>query len=567
MLGTRIMSCRDGIVALAAFALLALAPGRLPAEDPRAALNRHLEQAQVHLDAERYQQVVEELERAIAIRADIQGAYYQLGLAHWHLGNLQLSKEAFERELGFEPPDSYSLYYLGRIALTQGDTEGAVRLFERTLAVGTILDVRRRLASGYLSVGRIEDAVRLLEETVRRWPEQGESHYLLGRAYQRLGRTEEARYEFELSERWKNKLHNEMQDLIDLAVLLQNKKHFDAAAKARSLAESGDPDVMLSTAVALGRHGFHGEALPILKRVVEASPRYPEAYYNMALAHVSLQRPEEAIPLLRSAVDLRPEFYEARVLLGNLLAQGGDHERALPHLRAAIAIRPDNTKLAAFLGLQYLRGRYFEEAVKILRRAVDLDPSNSDLRFLLVGAHHRNHDFERALEAARNALASFPDLPNSHYQVAWQLDNMGRYAEARSHLLGALEIDPGFVEARRLLGEITLRLGDAAGSLDHFRRAISAAPRSVQAYAGLGKALVQLKRYGETIQEMERAVAIDPELASLRLYLSQAYRAEGRMEDAKREAAVFTRLNAKRAQERDRDVERTYVPNQSSAGR
>ena len=66
---------------------------------------------------------------------------------------------------------------------------------------------------------------------------------------------------------------------------------------------------------------------------------------------------------------------------------------------------------------------------------------------------------------------------------------------------------------------------------------------------------------------MEKAIVVDPELASLRLYLSQAYRAEGRMEDAKREAAVFTRLNNKRAQRRDQDVERTYVPGQAGQGR
>ena len=186
------------------------------------------------------------------------------------------------KELEFEPPDAYSLYYLGRIGLTEGNTAEAVQYFERVLRIGTILDVRQRLASGYLSTGRFEDAVNLLEETVRRWPEQGESHYLLGRAYQRQGRTSEARYEFELAERWKNKLHHEIQDLVELRMMLQNKKMVDAAAKARGLAGSGDPDVMLSTAIVLGRHGFHGEALPILRRVLEARPRYSEAYYNMA---------------------------------------------------------------------------------------------------------------------------------------------------------------------------------------------------------------------------------------------------------------------------------------------
>jgi hypothetical protein len=42
--------------------------------------------------------------------------------------------------------------------------------------------------------------------------------------------------------------------------------------------------------------------------------------------------------------------------------------------------------------------------------------------------------------------------------------------------------------------------------------------------------------------------------------LSQAYRALGRHEDAARESQVFSRLNRKRMQRRDRDIERTFVP-------
>ena len=85
-------------------------------------------------------------------------------------------------------------------------------------------------------------------------------------------------------------------------------------------------------------------------------------------------------------------------------------------------------------------------------------------------------------------------------------------------------------------------------------------PRDVYAYAGLGKALIQLKRYEETVEAMETAVGLDSELASIHLYLSRAYRALGQAEEAKREAAIFTRLNRKRATDRDRNVEREYVP-------
>lgn len=530
------------------------------ADEQQTALNRHLQQAQIHLEKEEYPLVVEELRKAIEIHPQIPGAYYQLGLSHWHLGEMAEAEQAFQKELEFEPPDAYSLYYLGRIRLSEGKTDEAIAYFERVLQIGTLLDVRSRLAGAYLSTDQVEKAVALLEDSVRRNPEQGEVHYLLGRAYQRQGRVNDARREFELAKKWKNKLQHEIRGLVELRVLLKGNELPEALALARQLGASGDPEVMLSTAIALGQSGQHREALPVLERVIELQPASAEAYYNMALARVSLEQPSEAAPLLAKAVELRPELYEARMLLGNLLVQAGQNEQAISHLRAAAKIRPENAKLLAFLGLQYLQERYYEEAVKTLRQAVELQPDEPDLRFLLVEAHYKNHDFERALAEARQTVAKFPELPASHYQVAWQLDNMGNFPEAKGFLEKAVGIDAGFVEARRLLGEVLLKLGDAEGSLEHFRRAIANNPKLVEAYAGLGKALIQLKRYEEAEQEMKKAIGRDAELAPLHLYLSQAYRSLGRMDEAKQEAATFTRLNRERAEKRDQDVERTYVP-------
>ena len=87
-----------GLVALSVWATIPLL-----ADTSRAALDRHLEQAQIHLDNERYASVVEELEQALQMHARIPGAHYQLGFAHWNLGDLAKAKAAFETELGFEP--------------------------------------------------------------------------------------------------------------------------------------------------------------------------------------------------------------------------------------------------------------------------------------------------------------------------------------------------------------------------------------------------------------------------------------------------------------------------------
>ncbi len=542
----------------AAFLLTFLCVVTVLGADPQAALQRHLQQAQIHLDQGEYSPAVEELEKAIQIQAEIPGAYYQLGLAHWNLQNLGEAKKAFQGELRFDPPDAHSLYYLGRIHLSRGEIDEAIQYFERVLAIGTVLDVRTRLAGSYLNRDQIEKAVELLEDTVRTRPEQGDVHYLLARAYQKQGRKEDALREFDLAQRWKNKVQDDIRTLIRLRIALTNKDQAEAFALARDLRVGGDPDVMLGAGIALGQSGYHHDALLMLERVVETRPTYAEAFYNMALARVSLGQPTQAIPLLRKAIELRPEFYEALVLLGNQLVASGRGEEAIRYLRSAAGIRRDNSRLPALLGTLYLQQRYYDEAIESRRLAVELEPSKSELRFLLVDALHRNHDFEKALAQARQILMDFPELPRSFFLMAAQLDNMGRFSEAREPLERAVEMDSRFFEARLLLGEVLLKLGETEASLDHFRAVRSQDPKLIHAHAGLGKALIQLKRHEEVTREMEKALRIDSELASLHLYLSQAYRALGRMEEAKREAAVFTRLNRERARKRDRDVKRTY---------
>src|SRR5437879_13351867 len=89
-------------------------------------LEKHLRQAQIDLDQARYPDAVRDLRAAIAIAPKIPGANYQLGFASFQLGQLVEAERAFIKELEFQPPDPYSLYYLGRIRLDAGRRHDAV---------------------------------------------------------------------------------------------------------------------------------------------------------------------------------------------------------------------------------------------------------------------------------------------------------------------------------------------------------------------------------------------------------------------------------------------------------
>ena len=521
-------------------------------------LQRHLQAAQADLDSEKYSEAVRELRAAIAIHAEIRGAYYQLGFALFQLNDLKDAEKAFTKELDFQPPDPYSLYYLGRIQADQGQREQSVSFFEKSLDAGDVLDVRQRLGSAYLALGRVDTATRFLEGSVRARPEDGSLHYLLGRAYKQKGRTAEAKTEFDAAARWKAKFRNDMISLSELRRALAANNQADAIAKTRELSGSGDSDILLASATALGQAGLHQEAIPFLNKTIHLNPTIPEAHYDLARAYIALNDRAAALPELKRAVEIKPDFYEAELLLGTLLVDEGQNDAAIRHLRAAVDARADNPKLLMILGLQYYQQNYFADAIAILKKAAALEPENPDPRYLLIQAYYRNFEYERALSFAQETLAKFPDRALAHYHLGAQYNNFSRLAEARQQLELALAKDSGLVEAQAMLGDVLFKMGKADESLQCYRQALAADPKLMNARAGLGKALIQLKRYPEAAGAMEEAIGIDPNLAPIHLYLSQAYRGLGRADDAKKEAAVFSRLNQQRANARDREGDRKY---------
>jgi tetratricopeptide (TPR) repeat protein len=522
-------------------------------------VDEHLRLAQVHLDQERFEEAASALEHALASKRNIKGAYYQLGYAYWKLHRYADAGKAFERELKFDPPDPYSLYYLGRIAAAQGRHREAIRHFQKAAAISPILEVHQRLGSAYLQVGDLARAINNYERAVKLHPARGDAHYQLARAYQRAGREADARRELETTRDLKGGHQEQIRDLMQCERLLNQNEHAEALALARKLAEVRDPDLLISVGSLIGRYGHHRKAFEYLEQAAWLAPSF-EAHFNLAVTLVALKDLLPATAALREAVRLKPESYEARSLLGTLLAQQGRDEESIAHLRKAVEMRADNPRLLALLGLKYTEGRYYSDAIAVLREAIRLQPANPELRFLLIQAHYMNQDSELALEEARTTANDFPALAKSHLVFALQLQNMGRYEEARPPLERALAVDPNLGEAYGALGDVLLRQGEVEQGLAYLRTATERRPDLVEPHIGVGKALIQLKRYDEAIGAMQNAIRLHADQAQPHLYLSQAYQALGRLADSKRASETFSALNRQRMERRDREGARRYVP-------
>ena len=127
-------------------------------------------------------------------------------------------------------------------------------------------------------------------------------------------------------------------------------------------------------------------------------------------------------------------------------------------------------------------------------------------------------DLERADELESKALALDPDGLGLTAMKGWILLAQGRNEEAVAEFERALALDPSFADADVGLGFDYMRLGEFDKSLEYFDKAIRASPYDpwlAHFYGGKAWANFGLKHYDQAIEWARRAIAINPNIASI----------------------------------------------------
>lgn len=153
-------------------------------------------------------------------------------------------------------------------------------------------------------------------------------------------------------------------------------------------------------------------------------------------------------------------------------------------------------------------------------------------------AANRAANIPEFINIGKNGLEKI-DVPAAEfyrlYDLAWQLAETGRAAEAIAAWREALRLEPEDAKANNNLGGLLLgqgRLDEAEACL---RRALRSDPELAGARSSLGVLLMQRGRWEEARVQFERAIALAPSSAEARVNLGAVLLVQGRPCDAARQ--------------------------------
>jgi tetratricopeptide (TPR) repeat protein len=163
-----------------------------------AAIEANLAMALAH--AQRFDEAVSRLERAVALKPDFAAAYQKLALLHHLAGRLDVAENAATRATALAPADPEAWAALGTILLDRGKSPAAAAALTRALAaLPARPDILHPLACALMDQGEFAAAETRLREVlaharVGNYPpaEAAMARLDLGCCQQELGRWEEA---------------------------------------------------------------------------------------------------------------------------------------------------------------------------------------------------------------------------------------------------------------------------------------------------------------------------------------------------------------------------------------
>jgi tetratricopeptide (TPR) repeat protein len=258
------------------------------------------------------------------------------------------------------------------------------------------------------------------------------------------------------------------------------------------------------------------------ERAARLDPDLPEAQITVARVLQATGRPAEALPILRKVLEKDSGNVEAVATLAETLQGAGDFAGAEAAWKHLVEMRPTSWSSHKDIAGFFFRQNRYAETAREYQRAIDLNPGVYGLYYSLGAVQIRQGHFDEAIGALKKSIEIKPSsLAYANLGACQYL--LGDFPEASDSFGKAMTLTPGDYRYHVYLGDsLTWTPGQPEKARQAYEAAIPLAegvlrvnPRDGRAMGLLALSYARVGRRDEAAQLVGRAVALEPENASV----------------------------------------------------
>ena len=361
----------------------------------------------------------------------------------------------------------------------------------------------------YIRAGLYNQAQQEFQRILSANPDDIESYYQLGKAYQ-LG------------------------NMLDRAINIYHQ------VLQRETAKNLHGLIYLSLTEIYVKQGDFKSAETSVQQAIRLNPQMAQTHYQLGNVYVHRNRLDLAKIKFSESIKLDPDFAEAYQWLGRIALMQNQLEKSIGYYKKAITLKPDDASSYYNLAkIHRLKGdssrvtEYLEKFKKIksyqdevyrYKKSVDENPADLLIRMDLAGIHLNNDNINEALNVYRSIILLDPTMASAYDKLGKAYMVQGSFQEAINAFEKVVKLDQNAVEPYLRLAWIysNQRMFDLAES--HLQIATKKSPNLTLPYHGLAEIYVQQGKWEKAIEtisvgQISGAVGtyqhIDPEIEIL----------------------------------------------------
>lgn len=241
---------------------------------------------------------------------------------------------------------------------------------------------------------------------------------------------------------------------------------------------------------------------------------------------------------------VRMYMVESYVELAKKAARDGKHAEAAAAFERAIEHQPGYADIHSNLGVQYVALGRGEDARACFQRALSINPGYLRARIMLAKLYSEAGDGEHAIEELETSLSYAPAFIVDNVRELVRMHRQETSAGERGALFHRLlEERPTSAQISKQIALEAIQNGDYDAAVDELKKALSINPHYPDLHNLLGIAYANRGMTDDAVVEFETALKINPDYLKARLNLALALYEKGARDESLRHLEMVLELD------------------------